>query len=144
MRMRPSLTSSSPAIRRRSVVLPHPEGPTNTTNDPSAISRSAPWMTACAPNDLRTPSRVMRPMAVVLFYSAEGEPADELALAEPAEHQDGRNGHRRGGRELGPEQSFRARIGVNEDRERRCVGGREVQGPEGLVPGRDQIQQDGR
>ena len=36
---------SSPAIMLRVVVLPHPEGPTSTTNEPSAISRSRCGMT---------------------------------------------------------------------------------------------------
>ena len=33
------VTSSSPAIERRSVVLPQPDGPTSTMNSPSAMSR---------------------------------------------------------------------------------------------------------
>src|SRR5690349_24802523 len=36
----PSVRSSSPAVSRSTVVLPEPEGPTSTTNSPSAISRS--------------------------------------------------------------------------------------------------------
>ena len=36
----PALISSSPAIMRSSVVLPHPEGPTRTVNSPSAISQA--------------------------------------------------------------------------------------------------------
>jgi hypothetical protein len=35
----PPLISSSPAIMRISVDFPHPLGPTNTTNSPSAMSR---------------------------------------------------------------------------------------------------------
>ena len=31
---------------RSSVDLPQPDGPTMTTNSPSAISRSMPWMTS--------------------------------------------------------------------------------------------------
>src|SRR3954469_19032433 len=38
----PPLASSRPAIIRRSVVLPHPDGPTRTMNSPSPISRSTP------------------------------------------------------------------------------------------------------
>src|SRR5829696_8976762 len=38
----PPLASSSPAIMRKSVVLPHPDGPTRTMNSPSPISRSTP------------------------------------------------------------------------------------------------------
>ena len=38
----PPLISSSPAIIRNVVDLPHPLGPTSTTNSSSAISRSIP------------------------------------------------------------------------------------------------------
>ena len=47
----PPVTSSSPAIRRSSVVLPQPEGPTKTTNEPSSMSRLAPLMMLTGPND---------------------------------------------------------------------------------------------
>ena len=40
----PPLMSSSPAIIRSSVDFPQPDGPTKTTNSPSATSRLAPWM----------------------------------------------------------------------------------------------------
>jgi hypothetical protein len=36
--MRPSVTSSSPAIIRSSVDFPHPDGPTSTMNSPSRMS----------------------------------------------------------------------------------------------------------
>src|SRR5467141_265420 len=48
----PSVTSSSPAIMRNRVDFPHPEGPTNTTNSPSSMSRLTPWMTSVLPNRL--------------------------------------------------------------------------------------------
>src|SRR5262245_8338831 len=124
IRMRPPVTSSRPAISRSSVVLPHPDGPTKTTKVPSSISRSAPWMTTWLPNALRTSCSVMWPMMVALLDCAEGEAAHQLALAEPAQHQDGCDGESRSGRELGPEQAFRARIGGDEDGERGGVGAR--------------------
>src|SRR5215468_6482550 len=108
------------------------------------MSRSAPWMTTCWPNALWTPCRVMWPMIVVLLDRAEGESAHQLALAEPAQHQDGRDGHGRGGRELGPEQALGARIGSDEHGERRRVRAREVERPERLVPGQDDVEQQGR
>ena len=46
--------SSSPAIMRRSVDLPQPEGPTKTMSSPSATSRSTPLMTLTAPKDFFT------------------------------------------------------------------------------------------
>ena len=36
----PEVMSSRPAIMRSAVVFPQPEGPTKTTNSPSAMSRS--------------------------------------------------------------------------------------------------------
>ena len=45
IKMRPESTVSSPAIMRNEVVLPHPEGPTSTTNSPSPTLRSR-WSTA--------------------------------------------------------------------------------------------------
>src|SRR5512138_2457000 len=49
MKTRPSLTVSSPAIRFSKVDLPHPDGPTSTTNSPSPISRSMPFSTSVLP-----------------------------------------------------------------------------------------------
>ncbi len=46
MEMSPELMASSPAIMRSVVVLPQPEGPTNTTNSLSRICRFTS-MTAC-------------------------------------------------------------------------------------------------
>ena len=48
MRTSPSVTLSSPQIMRSKVDLPQPEGPTNTTNSPSATSKLTPWMTCGA------------------------------------------------------------------------------------------------
>ena len=39
MLMVPPVISSSPAMDRSAVDLPHPEGPTNTMNSPSVMSR---------------------------------------------------------------------------------------------------------
>src|ERR671922_1537445 len=45
IRIVPSLVSSNPAIMRKVVVLPHPDGPTKTTNSLSGMSRLI-WFTA--------------------------------------------------------------------------------------------------
>ena len=45
----PAVDVSSPAIMRSVVDLPQPDGPTRTTNSPSAMSRSMPW-TVCTPS----------------------------------------------------------------------------------------------
>src|ERR1700722_2108891 len=54
MRISPPVMFSSPAIMRSKVDLPQPDGPTRTTNSPSPIAMSTPWMTCTAPNALRT------------------------------------------------------------------------------------------
>ena len=53
MDSRPDEMDSSPAIIRSVVDFPHPDGPTSTTNSPSATSRSRPW-TATKPESAYT------------------------------------------------------------------------------------------
>src|SRR5580698_9673868 len=59
----PAVMGSSPAIIRNNVDFPHPEGPTNTTNSPSSISRST-FLTATVPsaNTLLTPFKLIEPI----------------------------------------------------------------------------------
>src|SRR5260370_28479043 len=110
MRIGPAVTSSSPAIRRRSVVLPQPEGPTKTTKEPFSISRLACLLMLTGPKDLRTPWSVIWPMMSSpfpdLLDGAERQSADELPLAEPSEDDDRGNGERRRSRQLRPEQAL--------------------------------------
>ena len=47
---------SSPAITRRVVVLPAPDGPSSTKNDPSGMSSSRFFSASTSPNDFETPS----------------------------------------------------------------------------------------
>src|SRR5215510_7200894 len=144
MMIRPPLTSSSPAMRRSRVDFPHPDGPTKTTKVPSSMSRSTPGMTVVLPNTLRTPSSLMLPMWIPggLFDCAEREATHKLALAQPPKHQDRRDGERRCGGKLGPEQAFRARVGRDEGGERRRLRRGEVECPEGFVPGEDHVEED--
>ena len=95
--MRPEVTSSSPAIRRRRVDFPQPDGPTKTTNSPSAISRrSNGRITSTSPKFLVTALSRIWPIPGLLFHRAEGQTADKLLLAEPAKDQDGRDGQSAG------------------------------------------------
>ena len=59
----PEVTSSSPAIIRRSVDLPHPDGPTKTQNSPGSTLRSTPLMTSALPKRLVTFASVSAPIA---------------------------------------------------------------------------------
>src|SRR6476619_2873064 len=72
----PSVISSSPAIIRNSVDLPHPEGPTSTQNSPSAMPTSTPRITCVVPNHLWTP--VMFTAAIAASF------ADPGAMPQPA------------------------------------------------------------
>ena len=45
----PLVTSSSPAIMRRRVDFPQPDGPTKTTNSPWSTSRDTSWITSMLP-----------------------------------------------------------------------------------------------
>jgi len=64
IRMLPAVLSSNPASMRKAVDLPEPDGPTNTMNSPSRISRSSA-STAVVPssNVLVTPVKPMLAMA---------------------------------------------------------------------------------
>src|ERR1700712_5270095 len=53
--MLPAPSVSRPAIRRSSVDLPQPDGPTNTVNWPRAIDRSMPLIVFTSPNCFSTP-----------------------------------------------------------------------------------------
>src|ERR1700680_2525797 len=112
IRICPPVTSSRPAIRRSNVVLPQPDGPTNTTKAPFSISRLASLMMLTGPNDFRTPCSVIWPMMsgpfADLLDGAECQAADELPLGEPSEDDDRGDGERRGCRQFCPEQALRA------------------------------------
>src|SRR5262245_15372314 len=62
----PSEISSRPAIIRRSVDLPQPDGPTSTQNSPSAIAMSTPRMTCVDPKCLCT-ARMLTPAMEARF-----------------------------------------------------------------------------
>jgi hypothetical protein len=54
MRMAPALTVSSPAMSRRTVDLPQPDGPSTTRSSPAGAVKLT-WSTACtSPQDLET------------------------------------------------------------------------------------------
>ena len=66
----PGGLSSSPAMMRSSVDLPQPDGPTKTTNSPSATSRSTPLMISTGPKRLVTFSRTRMPIRLSFVSSA--------------------------------------------------------------------------
>src|SRR5262245_26223647 len=62
----PSEISSRPAIMRRLVVLPHPEGPTRTMNSPSWMSRLRSFTALKSPKRFQTWSNVTVAMRALL------------------------------------------------------------------------------
>src|SRR4029078_341982 len=53
--MRPAVGCSKPAMRRRQVVLPEPDGPSMAKNSPAAMSRSTPSTARTLPKWRATP-----------------------------------------------------------------------------------------
>src|SRR5687767_6442726 len=91
----PEVMSSSPAIRRSSVDLPQPDGPTKTMNSPEKTSRSTPLITSTRPKDFLMFLSSICAMELAL-YAAGGEAGNDLAL-EDEDEDDERYGddHRR-------------------------------------------------
>src|SRR3954468_22107384 len=83
MRIVPELTSSNPAIIRSVVLFPHPEGPTSTTNSPSAMLRLTP-STARTP---RGKTFVSLSSWISAIRNAIQRPAEKISSAShPLEH----------------------------------------------------------
>src|SRR5215210_3848560 len=80
MKTLPRVMSSRPAIMRSAVDLPHPEGPTKTTNSPSGMSRFISWTaTTSSPKTLVTFSMVTS--ATLRTSSFSGLPNASIRLA---------------------------------------------------------------
>src|SRR6476620_1092830 len=70
----PEAIDSSPATMRRVVVLPQPDGPTNTTNSLSRISRFRS-LTTCTPSNILFKRRI-KTRAIASALHGAGEPGD--------------------------------------------------------------------
>src|SRR3954471_20617784 len=96
----PSVMSSSPAIIRRAVDFPQPDGPTRIMNSPSSMSRSM-CLTASNPSGYRFVTSRSAICAIgVRSLSLDGarrEPGDDPPL-EDQNHDDDRDGDHDGGR----------------------------------------------
>src|SRR4051794_18312545 len=80
----PSLRSSSPAMVRRRVLFPQPDGPTSTVNSPSATVRSMPLTAGTVPKRLWRPVILTGAMALLPANGTKGEAAHQMALHESA------------------------------------------------------------
>src|SRR6059036_3982971 len=72
--MSPASGSSKPAMARRVVVLPHPEGPRSAINSPSWTSR---WRSSTATT---LPKRFVKPLSVMADISAGRRSGRHLAV----------------------------------------------------------------
>src|SRR5690348_12796947 len=90
MRSSPSLMSSRPAIMFSAVDLPHPDGPTNTMNSPSVMSRSSD-LTASVPSGYRLVTCSSEMVAIPASLSldrARSQAGDDATLEEHGEEDD--------------------------------------------------------
>src|SRR5688572_31924971 len=75
----PAVASSSPAMMRRSVDFPQPDGPTKITNSPSDTSRLMSCSTATLPKDLLMALSFSEPMVGSFPSAREPCPVEEDA-----------------------------------------------------------------
>src|SRR5487761_2618296 len=81
MRISPRVSASSPAIVRSNVDLPHPEGPTSTTNSLSATATETSFRTGVVPNTLwtwRTPTEAIARFLSCRFQILRASPSRRL------------------------------------------------------------------
>src|SRR6266511_461816 len=123
MRMAPSLTSSSPAMQRNSVVFPHPDGPTNTMNSPSSIVRSTPSTARVPLGNVFT--TVCSSMPAIVARSALQSSCDDAArelLLQGKERQYSRQGEEQRGRKRHGYERDLLSLGVVPGRDLRAEG----------------------
>src|SRR5262245_34321845 len=101
MRIVPEVGASSPAMRRSTVLLPLPDGPTTATSSPSGMW-SVRSRTATRPlgNVLFTWFKVIA--ATSALYGPSGETRDYPALCNQHQNRDRRRRHHRAGKNLSP------------------------------------------
>src|SRR5687767_8622913 len=79
MRILPEVSVSSPAMMRRSVVFPQPEGPSSETNSPSRISSDTSFSAWKEPNSLRTRSMTMSAMDQAPLFARNAPDREQVA-----------------------------------------------------------------
>src|SRR6266851_2267164 len=99
--MSPEVTSSSPAIMRKVVLLPQPEGPTKTTNSRSAMSRSIPC-TAGVRSNVLTMLRSATCAILLSFRGAGGQAGDVIVHQKRVDDQRRSRAEQRPGHDLSP------------------------------------------
>ena len=86
MRMRPALGSSKPAIMRRVVVFPQPEGPNKVTSSPAATTKSDSWTATVSARPLVFLNRLVTPERVTetLLFVISGSYIDTVFSVSPS------------------------------------------------------------
>src|SRR5579863_1477933 len=132
----PSSTSSSPAIVLSNVLLPQPDGPTNTVNSPSGMSRSIPRTACTGPNRLCSALTLTVAINCSLRSTSQGaerQSAHEMALYEHAENDGRRERCRRQRAGFAILRALKAEEGAKDRRQR-----------EGVAAGQDQREKEFR
>src|SRR5262245_61352194 len=117
MRRSPEVMSSRPAMSRRRVDLPQPEGPTKTTKSLSAMSRLTPWIVSIRPNAFRTSLSTTLAMALPLD-GAGGEARHDLSLEDEDENDERQRDDHGCRHDVAPGQFVLARAGDESDGDR--------------------------
>src|SRR5688572_12442675 len=133
-RISPALGFSRPAMMRSSVDLPQPDGPTRTTNSPSATSRSTAWITSTGPNDFDTWRR-LRSVIARSFKARRGDARGDEALQEGEDDHHGEHADDRHGEDVVPLHVQLAGEGAEADLQRvELLAGEHDQRPQEIVP----------
>src|SRR5690606_24149711 len=138
MAISPPLISSSPAIMRRSVDLPQPEGPTSTTNSPSSISTDTPRRTLTLPYfliALRMDTDAI--LISILFNGTRCQTGDDLALCEDGEKENRQRDHQGCGGKRAPADLLEGQHVIDRDRQGACLAACENDAENEIVPRED-------
>src|SRR6266542_3540301 len=128
---------------RSAVDLPDPDGPTRTSNSPSAMSRLRLSTAATSvPSYVRVASSYLTSViAGPSLDRTHREATDHALLGDPSGEHDRDARQHRGGGELGQEVASGADVGRDPDRHGRPLDRIELHGVEELVPGEDHAEQ---
>src|SRR5690348_12313598 len=146
MMISPAVTRSRPAIMRKVVVLPQPEGPSRQTTSPAATERSASLTATKSPNFLVILRASIVDIPSLSLDGAEGDAAQQVVLQEEGHQEDGDEEQGLDRRQQAPQDAdaaARHRL-VHGDRHGAGIDAGEQQREQELVPGEDQAEDEGR
>src|SRR5271165_4887664 len=140
----PSLARSRPAMMRKVVVLPQPEGPKRHTTSPADTDRFKFLTAVKAPKCLVTPQSSIVDI-VLSLDGAEGHAAQELVLQGERDDDDGNEEQRFDGGQKAPADSDVAADRLRHgDRNGAGLDAGQEQGEQKLVPGENETEHGGR